>query len=232
MSHEINIQNLGMDDLGSQCARETNLYLRHQGHDTKYCFELFRRAFVEESKDAWEIICKQYQAMVTGWVSQHNAFAATREDPEYFVNGAFVKIFGTITADKFTKFSDLGYLLRYLKMCVHSVIMDYRRTADYESLNPLEDALEQPASDPSPEEQAMDRANRQMLWNLLRARLHDEKERVVIHATFVLDLKPQEILDYFRYVFNDIDEIYRVKQNVILRLRRDPEFRKLFGGNA
>jgi hypothetical protein len=78
----------------------------------------------------------------------------------------------------------------------------------------------------------MDRANRQMLWNLLRARLHDEKERVVIHATFVLDLKPQEILDYFRYVFNDIDEIYRVKQNVILRLRRDPEFRKLFGGNA
>jgi hypothetical protein len=47
----------------------------------------------------------------------------------------------------------------------------------------------------------------------------------------MLDLKPQELYDHFRGVFSDVDEVYRVKQNVLARLRRDPEFQKLLGGN-
>ncbi len=229
MSHEINPQQMAMDDLANFCAQETNLYFRHQTHDTKYCFELFRRAIQEESKAAWDAICAQYQMLVKGWVIQHHAFDSTREEAEYFVNGAFSRISATITPVKFGSFSDLGYLLRYLKMCVHSVIMDYSRTVDYTALLTLDDASEEASRDPSPEEQAMDHSNRQTVWELTRQRLHDEKERLVIEGSFVLDLKPQEIFDHFPRVFSDVDEVYRVKQNVISRLRRDSEFRKLLG---
>jgi hypothetical protein len=229
MTHEIKLQHMAIDDLANLCAQETNLYFKHQDSDSQYCFELFRRAIQEGSKAAWEIICIQYQKLVTGWVNQHHAFSATREDAEYFVNGAFSKISGTLTADKFGKFSDLGYLLRYLKMCVHSVIMDYNRTVDYTALYAWDEATEEESAEPSPEEQAVDHSDRQSLWDLTNARLHDNKERGVIEGSFVFDLKPQEIYQHYRGVFSDVDEVYRVKQNVISRLRRDAEFRKLLG---
>jgi hypothetical protein len=116
-------------------------------------------------------------------------------------------------------------------MCVHSVIIDYIRLAEQASLYSLEDASEEESTDPSPEEQAMDRSYQKALWDLIDARLHDEKERAVVRGSFILDLKAQELYEYFRPTFSDVDEIYRVKQNVISRLRRDPEFWKLFGGD-
>ena len=229
MSHEIKLQHMAIDDLAYQCAQETNLYFRHKVHDTQYCFELFRRAIQEGSRAAWDIICSQYQSLVTAWVNQHYAFSATREEAEFFVNGAFSKISGTITPDKFRSFSDLGYLLRYLKMCVHSVIMDYNRTVDYTALYDLDEASREESTDPSPEDQAIDHSSQQALWELIDTRLHDDQERAVIEGSFVLDLKPQEIYEHFRGVFSDVNEVYRVKQNVISRLRRDDEFRKLLG---
>lgn len=229
MSDQIQPQQMAVDELAARCHEETSNYFRHQNHDDRYCFELFRRAVQDQDTYAWEMICGQYQSLVAGWVSQHSGFASTGEDVEYFVNGAFGKISGVLSPEKFQSFSDLGYLLRYLKMCVHSVIVDYNRAVDYADLYPLEEASDEKSEEPSPEEQVIDRSNRRTFWELIRARLHDEKERLIVHGSFILDLKPQEIYDHFRNVFQDVDEIYRVKQNIISRLRRDPEFRKLLG---
>ncbi len=229
MSHEINPQLLTLVDLAQRCEQETNLYFKHQGHDTRYCFELFRRAIQDGDKSVWELICVQYQQLVAGWVHQHYGFEASGEEVQYFVNGAFGKISGTITPEKFGSFSDVGSLLRYLKLCVHSVIIDHNRTVDHTNLYALDDASEEESADPSPEDQAMDRSYRQSLWDLINARLLDEKERAVVYGSFVLDLKPQELYALFRNLFSDVDEIYRVKQNVLSRFRRDPEFRKFLG---
>ncbi len=228
MSHEIKLQHMALADLADWCAHETELYFQHQGHDPKYCFELFRRAIQEQDQPAWEMICLQYQPLVAGWVRQHSRFEASGEEVQYFVNGAFGKIAIVLTPDKFGGFSDIGSLLRYLKMCVHSVITDYNRLAEHVSLNALEDASEE-SPDPLPEEQTMDRSYRQAFWDLINARLQDEKERSVLYGSFVLALKPQELYELFRNLFSDVDEIYRVKQNIISRLRRDSEFRKLLG---
>lgn len=230
MSHEISLQQMTVEDLAANCAQETNLYFKRQIHDTQYCFELFRRAIQEKSEDAWNFICAQYDALVTRWVTQHYGFAASGEEAQDFVSKAFSKISTTITAEKFGKFSDLGSLLRYLKLCVHSVIVDFRRTIDYANLSAWDEISHQEQSaEPTPEEQAADRSERQTLWDLVSNRLHDRKERLVMHGSFVLDLKPQELIAHFHYEFGDIDEIYRIKQNVITRLRRDSEFRKLMG---
>lgn len=229
MSHELKLQQMSVEDLAQRCAQETERYFHQQSHDSKYCFELFRRAIQETDQAAWDIICVQYQPLVSGWVRQHHGFQDSGEEIQYFINGAFGKIFSTITSSRFDGFSDLGSLLRYLKLCVHSVIVDYNRSAEQVRLYPLEEASESVSTDPAVEEQQMDRAYQRSFWDWINARLNDEKERSVIYGSFVLALKPQEIYDLFRNRFSDIDEIYRVKQNVISRLRRDPEFRKLFG---
>jgi hypothetical protein len=232
MTHETQLRQMAVDELAQKCQQETSNYFRHLDHDDQYCFELFRRAVQEHDEVAWEVICGEYETLVAGWVSHHSGFGATGEEAAYFVNGAFGKISGTLSSEKFSNFSDLGYLLRYLKMCVHSVIADYNRAAEYADLISIEDASEEESHDSSPEEQAAEHASGQAFWDLTRERLHDEKERLVIHSMFVLDLKPQEIFDHFRNMFENVDEIYRVKQNIISRLRRDAEFRKLLGMDA
>ena len=231
MSDEIQLQQMALADLTDWCAHQTELYFQHQSYDPRYCFELFRRAIREQDQFAWEMICLQYQPLVAGWVRQHSRFESSGEDVQYFVNGAFGKIAVSLTPDKFAGFSDIGSLLRYLKLCVHSVIMDYIRLAEQEPFDPLEDASKEGSLEPSPEEQAMDHSGQKALWELINSRLQDEKERAAIYGSFVLALKPQELHELFRNVFSNIDEIYRVKQNVIARLRRDPEFRKLLGGD-
>lgn len=226
MSHENELQHMALADLANWCAHHTELYFQHQGHDSRYCFELFRRAIRERDQPAWELICLQYQGLVAGWVRQHSGFEESGEEVQYFVNGAFGRISISLTPEKFLGFSDTGSLLRYLKMCVHSVIMDYHRLAEQEHMARLDEASEERSPDASPEEETMDRSEQQALWDLIHSRLQDEKERAVIYGSFVLALKPQELYELFRNLFSDIDEIYRVKQNILSRLRRDPEFRK------
>jgi hypothetical protein len=62
--------------------------------------------------------------------------------------------------------------------------------------------------------------------------LHDEKERRVVYGSFVLALKPRELYAQFQDTFRDVNEVYRVKENVLARLRRDAELAELLGRDA
>lgn len=231
MSHESNPKYLDLTDLADHCAKETELFFRHRDHDTRYCFELFRRAVCENDQAAWELIYHQYQSLVTGWVMQHKGFKASGEEAQYFVTGVFGKISTILTAEKFEKFLDLQSLLYYLKMCVHSAITDYNRMADHASVHvSLEElTVEVKASNPATEDDVADRLDRQSFWTWMKGKLNDEKERLVIEGVFVLALKPRELCDHYKNRFAGVEEVYRIKQNVLARLRRDAEFRKYLG---
>jgi len=229
MTDEVDLQHLPVDDLAKRCAQETELFFQHRLQDSKYCFELFRRAIRDANQFAWDMIYAQYRSLVTGWVKNSTAFQASSEQVEYFVNGAFAKIAVILTAEKFSRFGEIGSLLRYLKMCVHSVIVDHNRLADQTSFYPLEDVENEASKDPTLESQTMERSYRQTFWNLVSRRLQDEKERMVMQGLFVLALKPRELFERARHIFSDVDEIYRIKQNILARLGRDPELGKLLG---
>lgn len=98
-------------------------------------------------------------------------------------------------------------------MCVHSVIVDHNRLADQVNLYPLEDVENEASTDPTLENQTMERAYRQKFWELVSQRLHDEKERLVMQGLFILALKPRELFERARHMFSDVDEIYRVKHH-------------------
>lgn len=231
MPDESNPEYLNLTDLADTCAQETELFFQHRDNDTRYCFELFRRAARENDQTAWELIYNQYQSLVTGWVKQHRAFELSGEEEQFFVTGAFSKISSILTSEKFDKFSDLQSLLYYLKMCVHSVITDHNRTLSGASQQVSFDAInpEIKAAGPVPEEQVLDRMHDRELWVWIRERLHDEKERLVIQGVFVLALKPRELFEHYGNIFSEVDEVYRIKQNVLARLRRDVEFRRFLG---
>jgi DNA-directed RNA polymerase specialized sigma24 family protein len=217
------------NDLAQQCAEETERFFHHQTYDPRHCFELFRRAILEHDSLAWEAVYTQYQPLVGKWVQQHPGFEASGEEAQYFINRAFEKIWAALKPDRFKQFTELGALLRYLKMCVHSVIADHSRSHKLAELYDLAEEGTPEKADPGPsiEDWALDRMHRLKFWDSIHARLNDDKERRVIYGSFVLALKPRELYDEFPNTFESVDEVYHVKQNVLARLRRDPEVGRL-----
>lgn len=228
MTFEIDPQHLDLPELVQRCEQQTKFYFQSQKPDNRYCFELFRRAIQGGDSSIWDNLYPCYSGLVASWVMQHPAYESSGEKVEYFVNGAFAKLVATLTRERFQGFTELGYILSYLKLCVHSVVVDYQRAVDQASLYTLEDVGEEASTEASPEEQVFVRAAQEEIWEKVAERLHDEKERAVIQGLFVFDLKPRDLYDQMPTMFSDVDEIYRVKQNVVARLRRDSEFQKLF----
>ncbi len=231
MSQRTDLRMLTLAGIAHRCQHETERFFQGQGYDPLYCFDLFRRAIMERSQRAWELVYEQYRPLVAGWVERHSAFPGSGEEIQYFVNRAFEKMWLALTPAKFTHFSNLGSLLRYLQMCVHSVILDQVRAAQRCTYLMRAESwpAERGADDPLAEDQALDRVHSQELWQEIGARLRNEKERRVMYGSFVLALKPRELYALFRETFHDVRDVYRVKENVLARLRRDAELLEFLG---
>ncbi|MEJ2266385.1 MAG: hypothetical protein P8X95_23310 [Anaerolineales bacterium] len=227
MAIETDLAKLNLNFIQRRCAEETSRFFDRQPNDPRYCFELFRRALLEKNQRAWEYVFEQYKQLVTGWVERHEAFPAAGEEAIFFVNAAFAKLWRAITPEKFTRFPDLKSILRYLQLCVNGCIVDYLRLRD--QANVLEEDSGETArfrlpDGSNPEEQILERARAEQLWKLLEERLKNEQEKIIAYASFVLALKPSELLAEFPHKFRDIQEVYRTKENLLARLQRDTDF--------
>ncbi len=95
----------------------------------------------------------------------------------------------------------------------------------------LEIAERQSLNQP-PERPSVGRVAEQDFWVWLGARMKDEKEQKVLYGSFVLDLKPREIFDHYNQLFSNVHEVYRLKENILARLRRDTEITAYLQGDA
>lgn len=218
---------LPLGQIAQRCATESERYFQHQDSDPRFCYELVRRAILERHQGAWTLFYSQYRPLVAGWVLRHPAFALSGEDVQYFVNSAYEKFWAALSPARFANFPELKGVLRYLQTCVHSVIIDQIRLAEGRnlSLRP-EIGHGTPANDTA--HVSLEQAAREEFWRWLEPRLHNEKERKVVYGSFFLALKPRELYAEFKSMFRDIGEVHRVKENVLTRLRRDPELRAYF----
>jgi DNA-directed RNA polymerase specialized sigma24 family protein len=234
MPIQTDMKALPLADLAQRCARETELFFQGQSNDTGYCFELFRRALRDDDQHAWSRVYNQYRPLVTGWVKQHTAFYASGEEAQYFVNRAFEKMWGAMTPAKFSHFSNLKSLLSYMQACVHSVIVDHVRASRRSALVLLIEGLadEDRVRGVFVENRALAQVYRQEVWKEVSARLHNEEERLVVYCTFILALKPREIQARYPETFHNVSDVYRVKENVLSRLRRDIELKKFLVDDA
>ena len=225
MNTDSDLQSRHLNDLRQHCAEQSVRFFQRQDHDPRFCFELFRRAINNRAEDAWEYLYQQYKPLVAGWVENNATFHVLDEEREFFVNRAFEKMWGSISPEKFTRFSDLDAVLRYLKMCVASVIIDHARAQARPQIENSLDALDGEVQRDSPdlEELVLDRVGSQEFWHRIRVLISSKTEYRVLYGSFVLGLKPQEVLENYPEEFNDVREIYRVKENLLARLRRSQE---------
>jgi hypothetical protein len=224
----VDVHKLGLSELRQRCAEESGHYFHGQRDDTRFCYELFRRAFVENDQLAWDHLYNVYKPLIVGWVTSSPAFPGSGEEIGYFVNRAVEKMWSSISADKFSRFGELSALLRYLKMCVGSVVIDHVRMRERMKLEELDETPNRTpqVEGPSVEEQVGSQFDANMLWDLIHSLVTDRREKYVILGSFVYNLKPREILTQYPGEFTDVKQIYRIKENLIARLRRNPELIK------
>ncbi len=227
MSTRDTFHSLSLAGLAQHCAEESDHFFHRRANDPRYCFELFRRAIVEHNQRAWAYLCDNYRPLVSGWVRRNRAFSSSGEEMDYFVNGAYAKMWSAMSSEKFDSFPDLKSLLRYLQLCVASVVTDHARSAEYyEMLEDLPPGVEE-ATGVHVEEVALERTERVAFWQAIGQRLNDDKERMVLHYSYVVGFKPGQIYDERQDLFEDVREIYRIKENILARLRRDTELQDL-----
>ncbi len=224
------IQNLTLSGITHRCSQESDRFFNRQEHDPRFCYELFRRAILDRNQLAWERIYTQYQRLVTHWVERHAAFPTSGEEVQFFMNRAFEKMWLGISPEKFETFTNLKSILKYLQMCVHSVMVDFVRQKEHKLVvEAAEELTRQPHSGQTVVEDAiMDDLDGRKLWQWLQNYLQDEQEKCIVYGMFVLGLKPRELLLQYPKLFSNVKDIYRVKENLLARLRRNEELRQFF----
>jgi hypothetical protein len=210
-----------------RCIIESERFYRGQPHDTRFAYELFRRALVERHEVAWEHIYSHYSGLVESWVRRSGAFAGSGESSEYFVSLAFTRFWRAITPERFGSFPTLPSLLHYLQLCAGSVVIDSVRAQSWSEMLPEESIPFDRSARTSPDEEAMERVNRQEFWSYISSQLNDEAERVVVFDFFVMGMKPGDIYDHRQDLFSSIKDVYNVKRNVLGRLSRNSELRRM-----
>jgi hypothetical protein len=221
----MSFRDLPLRELAARCREETLRFLRGEPRDDAYCFEVFERAVAQRDDDAWEAIMIQYRGIVLAYVGQHAAPTMLREPDDYWVNRAFQRFWTAVGPERFGQFADLAGLLKYLKLCVHSEVMDEMRARKTASVTSLDELSETAPAPNNSERAALGKLAGEQLWETVLRELQDEGEQVVAYLSFARDLKPAEIFQRHPGLYESVADVYRVKRNVIERLRRSAEVR-------
>src|SRR5690349_4903477 len=217
------LQVLSINELARCCSEETNKFLKQSVSSDRFCLELFRRAITNHDDDAWACIYQQYAPLVLTWVNQHQSAAPLlgQDGSGPLVNAAFAKFSQALTPAKMGNFDSLAAVLKYLKMCVHSVIADEVRSRQARQYEETLDSIEhEPATD-DPADDVVSNISAQGLWQVIQEELNGEDERVLIYLAYVHGMKPSEISSQHRRLFPSVEDVYRIKRNVLERLRRN-----------
>lgn len=213
-------------ELAGACREETAKFSRREPSRDIFCLELLRRAIVERDEAAWGAVFAQYQGLVLGWIRRHPASATVAEDDMFWVNRTFERFWSALRAERFHEFHGLAALLRYLKLCAQSILLDEVRARTRGQIE------EQVGTAPptNPEVLTLGEMGREELWRIVETTAGDDQERLVARLCFALDLKPRDVFERYPERYASVADVYRVKRNLLDKLRRSPEMRALIHG--
>ncbi len=222
------LDRMDLPNLARRARRESERFYRREDYDQRYAYELFRRALVEGDNAAWRCIFEQYAPLVEHWVRRTGAFSVSGETSDYLVGAAFIRFWRAVPPERFDTFPTLAALLNYLRRCAVCVVIDAARSQSFAELLPEEQINWNQQRLGHIDDEATARVSREEFWRLIDGMLTGEAERVVVHGSFMLGMKPGEIYARWRHLFASVEEIYTLKRHILTRLRRSPELQQLY----
>ena len=214
---------LSISDLSRICGRHMS-HAAADVHAAGHCYELFRRAVVERDDTAWQAVVSIYRRLVLYWLGPH-----ADEDTLQEVFLRFWQSQRHRNSPFTTRFPNIGAVMGYLKQCAITVRIEAKRAQEREQR--LRERVCQATVLETIvviEEDEYLRDDRPDIREAVLSRVQGEKERVVFEETYRRGLTPREIQARRPDLFPTREAVYRVKENLLKRLRRDEELRKLW----
>jgi hypothetical protein len=212
-------KNMKLWALADRCMSEINKYRRGEASSDQYCLEIFRRAMLEYNGEAWDLLVGRFQEFLLAAFRRHpRCEAASRLDsPENYVAKAFERFWVAAVHNQQVEFTSLGAALRFLRLCLNSAILDTLRAHARRNEVPLPDPgfAEEPAVE--------DQDDGSELWKIIRDMLPNERERRLAFLLFYCNLRPRAIVRLRPQEFPDVNEVHRMKRNIVDRLARNAD---------
>lgn len=208
-------------------AQETQRYRAGSPFDQRYMLEVFRRAIALRDEEAWQCLYQHYAPVVRSWLERSRQrdrlpILLLEEDSATLVNAVFSRFARALPPQKWQAFSSLAAVLAYLKRCAHAVMVDALAGAQQRphmiSLEESETQLR--AADPA--DQVLEAVSLQECWAMLMGVVRGDRERLVLFQSLVRGETPAHIQQCYPHLFPQVEEVYRLKRNVLERLRRHP----------
>jgi len=208
-------QDMSLSELADRCASEISKYSHKEEYDDTYCLEIFHRALVQHDAGAWELLQQHFSPTVASWVRRHplREIAYRYDSEENYVAFVFAR-FWVWSVNKPQEFHRLAQALGFLHTCVNTAILDKIR----ECVRPNFVALPEPGSPEEPISENID--NKREFWEAIMSLLPNPREQRLAFLLYYCGLKPREIVLRRPDEFSDVQEIYRLRRNILERLRR------------
>src|SRR6266852_2952346 len=169
----------------------------------RHCVELFRRALVEQTDEAWSALQQCFSETVRSWLWSHpgHDVALLRDSEENYIAQTFSRFWYAVR-DQQLEFTTLPAALRYLHATLNGLLMDTLRS------HLRGRAREVPLPEPgcSEEPATADDIDEQSIWESIQSFLPDERERRVAYLLYYCGLKPRDIVIRCSQEFSDVKE--------------------------
>jgi hypothetical protein len=213
--------------LRAEAQAQERTYARGEPSEDAAGLELFRRAIDERDESAWQAVVEVYRGLLVAQAGRKLVRNLVVEDDGFCVDRAFQRFWHATSTRQLTHFEDLPSILKYLKLCLGSVLLDQARARRRQAWVSLDDVAPDGVVTADPSNQVIGQLARRELWAAIDRDLPDTGERLVAHLSFVAGLSPREILARHPEKFQDVYDVYRTKRNMIERLRRSQSIQSL-----
>ncbi len=211
-------QALSISALVEQCQQEIQGYRRGEPSNEAYGLELLHRAIMQGDQAAWAGLQQCLGEMVRGWLRCHSSRSAACywESEENYVALAFER-FWQATVPQRVAFETFAGALAYLRASLHGAILDTLRAYS----RPKEVSL--PEAGESGEPYGDDQTDNSDVWEILQSMLPNGREQRLAYLLYHCGLKPREIVRFCPQEWSNIQEIYRLRRNIMERLLRNAD---------
>ena len=209
---------LSVSALVEQCRREIQTYRRGEPSSNAYSLELLDRAIVQGDQAAWAGVQQCLGEIVRSWLRCHpNREVAYRwESEENYVAMTFERFWWATTRQQIV-FKTFAGALVYLRASLQGAILDTLRAYS----RPKEVPLPLPGEPGEPKVE--DLADSSEVWEILQSLLPNPREQRLAYLLYHCGLKPREIVHFCPQEWSDVQEIYRLRRNIIERIIRNAD---------
>lgn len=211
--------NMKLAELEHCCIGEMGKYRRNEPYNDQYCLEIFRRAMLLRDAQAWSVLEKLFHTIVRGWIRCHpkKDIAYRYDSEDGYVAQVFERLWHSSKRNETLEFSTLAAALGFLRRIVNSAIIDTLRFHWRSRETPLPEPgfAEEPVAHVSDDGKEM--------WEAIESLLPNARERRLAYLLYHCGLKPREVVRFCPGEFDNVQEIFRIKRNIVERLVRNKE---------